>query len=215
MCNINKTNTNFKGNIMSKFIVVEGLDLAGKSSVIIPYLLEKLENTKHVADMKTGKISEKIREIFMDPECVNENTDWRTIAFLASTARSDMVKQEIIPALRNKQTVICDRYVDTSFVYNKKSDTTPIDTILNLSTHLEYPNVIIFAYCSYQEMINRKKLRDDNDQWDISSEEAYNEKLNRYRDQLNKRNCKVFEINTSGSIEETYEKLDSIIKEII
>lgn len=196
---------------MSKFITVEGLDCAGKTSVIIPYLESKLENTKFVADLKTGKISQKIREIFMDPECVTENTDWRTIAFLSATARSDLVVQEIIPALRSGQNVVCDRYVDTSFVYNMKSDTAPIDTILNLSTHLEYPNIILFAYCSYEEMVKRKQSRDDNDHWDISSEEAYNEKLERYREQLNRRNSKVFEIDTSGTIENTYELLDLII----
>lgn len=199
---------------MSKFITVEGLDLAGKTSVIIPYLESKLENTKFVADLKTGKISQKIREIFMSPECITENTDWRTIAFLSAAARSDLVVQEIIPALRSGKNVVCDRYVDTSFVYNMKSDTTPIDTILNLSTHLEYPNVIIFAYCSYDEMAKRKQGRDDNDHWDISSEEAYNEKLERYREQLNRRNSKVFEIDTSGTIENTYELLDLIIAQI-
>ena len=199
---------------MSNFITVEGLDLAGKTSVIIPYLESKLENTKFVADLKTGKISQKIREIFMDPECVTKNTDWRTIAFLAATARSDLVVQEIMPALQSGQNVVCDRYVDTSFVYNMKSDTTPIDTILNLSTHLEYPNIILFAYCSYAEMVKRKQSRCDNDHWDISSEEAYNEKLERYREQLNRRNSKVFEIDTSGTIENTYELLDLIIAQI-
>lgn len=203
---------------MSKLIVIEGLDASGKSSVIIPYLRSKLGEEKYhyVADMKSGLISQKIREIFMSPDCVHESTDWRTIALLASAARSDMVYQHIIPALKAKKNVICDRYVDTSFVYNKDSHKQPVDTILNLSTHLVYPHTIIFAYCSYEEMLTRKTLRDSslNDQWDIESKEEYNSKIERYRDQFKTRSCNVLEIDTSGSLDDTYSKLDLIISQL-
>lgn len=203
---------------MAKLIAVEGIDSSGKSSVIIPYLRSKLgeENFHYVADMKTGMISQKIREIFMSPDCVNEQTDWRTIALLASAARSDMVKQHIEPALKANKNVICDRYVDTSFVYNLDSHKQPVDTILNLSTHLVYPHIIIFAYCSYDEMVNRIGERDasQNDQWDIVSEDAYNDKLKRYREQFKSRNAKVIEIDTSGTLDETYDKLDKILFEL-
>lgn len=198
---------------MSKFITVEGLDCAGKTSVIIPYLKEKLNSDEYVfcADMKHGKLSEKIRDIFMDKECINETTDWRTIAFLASTARSNMVYQEIIPAMKLNKNVICDRYVDTSFVYNLKSDTTPVDTILNLSTHLIYPDIIIFAYCSFEEMLYRQSLRENNDQWDITNRTEYNNKLERYREQLNAKNTKIIEIDTSNSIANVHSLLDQIM----
>lgn len=199
---------------MSKLITVEGLDLSGKTSVIIPYLKSKLTNTDFYADLKSSSISSKIRDIFMDSNLINENTDWRTIAFLSAAARSDMVVQEIIPSLKSGKNVVCDRYVDTSFVYNLGSHTTPVDTILNLSTHLVYPNVTIFSYCSYEEMIKRKESRDDNDHWDIKDEAAYYDKLYRYKSQLSKRQCKVFELDTSGSIEQTYAKLDSIIENL-
>lgn len=203
---------------MAKLITVEGLDCAGKSGVIIPYLKSKLgeENFHYVADMKTGIISQKIREIFMSPECVTETTDWRTIALLASAARSDMVTQHIIPALKANKNVICDRYVDTSFVYNQESDKQPVDTILNLSTHLVYPHTIIFAYCSYDEMLDRKSKRDSslNDQWDIIAEDAYYDKLSRYREQFQTRNANVIEIDTTGTLDETYAKIDKILYEL-
>ena len=44
---------------MSLFIACEGLDAAGKTSVIIPYLQNKLDKEQNVflADMKTGNIA--------------------------------------------------------------------------------------------------------------------------------------------------------------
>ncbi len=202
---------------MSKFITIEGTDCAGKTSIIIPYLQKKLGTQDYlfVADMKTGKISQGIRNIFMDPDAVTEKADWRTIAFLSAAARSDLVTQEIIPALNCGKNVICDRYVDTAFVYNLKSDMTPVHTILNLSTHLVYPDVTIFAHCSYEEMLKRKGARQDNDQWDISSEEEYINKIERYHDQLNSRKSVVIEIDTSGTIEDTYLKLDEILDQLM
>lgn len=199
---------------MAKLITVEGLDASGKTSIIIPYLKEKLENTDFYADLNEDGVSKEIRKIFMNPDIVTDDMNWRTIAFLSAAARSDLVCKYIIPSLKAGKNVVCDRYVDTSFVYNMESHTTPIDTILNLSTHLVYPHAVIFAYCSYEEMMNRKSSRTDNDHWDISSESAYYEKLNRYQDQLKKRNGKVYTVETSGSIEDTYKKLDQIIQEI-
>ena len=90
-----------------------------------------------------------------------------------------------------------------------------VDTILNLSTHLVYPHIIIFAYCSYEELVKRKSTRDDNDQWDLADAEAYNSKLERYREQLNSRNAKVIELNTSCSIEEVYKMIDEQVLPLI
>lgn len=205
---------------MSLFITVEGLDCAGKTSIIIPYLQNKLDKEQNVflADMKTGNISKGIRKIFMDPESVTEKTDWTTIALLASVARSDMVHQEIKPALENNKNVFCDRYVDTSFVYNKESHTPVVASILDASTQGVVPNAVIFAYCSYSEMVRRKGLRDDNDQWDLTSEEEYNQKLKRYKDRLytSKTNCNtvVYELDSTNGLESVYQRLDEILKEI-
>lgn len=202
---------------MSLFIACEGLDAAGKTSVIIPYLQSKLDKEQNVflADMKTGNIAKGIRQIFMDPESVTEKTDWTTIALLASVARSDMVHQEIKPAIENNKNVFCDRYVDTSFVYNKESHFPIVKDILDASTQGMWPDVIIFAYCSYEEMIRRKGLREDNDQWDLSSKEEYDTKLQRYKDRLYRTSLhKVYEIDSSSGFEYVYQRLDEIIKEL-
>lgn len=197
---------------MSKLISVEGTDLAGKSNVIIPYLKSKLGIDKfdYYNDLKTGDLSASIREIFMNHNLIRDSTDWRTIAFLAAASRSDIVKNYIEPSLQNNKHVIIDRYVDTSFVYNLKSDTAPIDTILNLSTHLIYPDIVIFAYCSYEEMVKRKQQRsnEDNDHWDISSREEYDNIFYRYKSRLYAANKTVIEIDTSISIEDTHNQLD-------
>jgi thymidylate kinase len=64
-------------------------------------------------------------------------------------------------------------------------------------------------------VLKRKSTRDDNDQWDLADAEAYNSKLEHYREQLNSRNAKVIELNTSCSIEEVYKMIDEQVLPLI
>jgi thymidylate kinase len=73
-----------------------------------------------------------------------------------------------------------------------------------------YPDIVIFAYCSYEEMVKRKQKRseENNDQWDISSREEHDNIFYRYKSRLYSANKTVIEIDTSVSIEDTYRQLD-------
>lgn len=191
-------------------VAIEGMDCAGKTNVIIPYFKDRLK-AKFVADMKTGNISKSIRDIFMSEKHVTDKTNWATIAYLASAARSDMAFNDIKPCLDKGQLVFTDRYVDTSFVYNKKSDEPEIFDILKHSTLEINPDLVIFCFCSYEEMIDRLSNRNDNNQWDIKSEDSYNETYNKYVSHFKKMNRNVIMLDTSGSLDDTYEKLNEII----
>ena len=61
------------------------------------------------------KISEKIRQIILDPQ--NEEMDERTEALLYAAARRQHLVQVILPALSAGKIVICDRFVDSSLAY--------------------------------------------------------------------------------------------------
>lgn len=199
------------------FVTIEGMDCSGKSSVIIPYIMSKLDPRKsmNVADLRSSPIASKIRNIFMDPSLINNGNrtheDWVIIGMLASVARADMVLNEINPALLKGNVVICDRYVDTSFVYNQCSDKEDISKILDIGTLGLLPDFVIFSYCSYEEMISRKSNRSDNDVWDLVTKEAYEYIFNRYVDRLKSENRDFIMLDTSGTLEEVYNKLDYII----
>lgn len=59
-------------------------------------------------------MAERIREILLDPGV--EMDAW-TEAYLYAAARADLVRREILPMLDRGESVVCERYVDSSIAY--------------------------------------------------------------------------------------------------
>lgn len=100
------------------FITIEGPDGSGKSTQV--ELLQKhlkTEGKEVIITREPGgtKIGEKIRDIILDRE--NTEMDYVTEALLYAASRAQHVEQVIKPALLKGDVVICDRYVDSSIVY--------------------------------------------------------------------------------------------------
>ena len=100
------------------FISIEGPDGSGKSTQI--ELLKKFLMTKGreiIITREPGgtRIGEKIRNILLDREYTE--MDYITETLLYAASRAQHVEQVIKPALEKGNVVICDRYVDSSIVY--------------------------------------------------------------------------------------------------
>lgn len=101
------------------FITMEGPDGAGKTTVIhqlIP-LLEERTNVAITSTREPGgsRIAEDIRKIILD--VANQEMDVRTEAILYAAARRQHLTDRILPNLENGGIVFCDRFVDSSLVY--------------------------------------------------------------------------------------------------
>lgn len=100
------------------FITLEGGDGSGKTTVLgrvaaylqnhsMPYLI-----TREPGGIE---IAEKIRSIILDP--AHTAMDARTEALLYAASRSQHLAEVVEPALKEGLTVLCDRFVDSSLVY--------------------------------------------------------------------------------------------------
>lgn len=100
------------------FITIEGGEGSGKTTMIgrlaafmqnnsIPYLITREPGGIDIA--------EKIRSIILNPE--HTSMDARTEALLYAAARRQHLVEKVEPALAEGLTVICDRFVDSSLVY--------------------------------------------------------------------------------------------------
>lgn len=100
------------------FITFEGGDGSGKSTQI-GILRDRLTDAGYevVLTREPGgtQISEKIRELILDP--ANSEMDDMTETLLYAAARAQLVSQLIKPALQEGKVVICDRFVDSSMAY--------------------------------------------------------------------------------------------------
>lgn len=100
------------------FITFEGGDGSGKStqiSILKESLIKKGYDVILTREPGGTDISEKIRELILDPE--NGEMEDITEAYLYAAARAQLVRQLIKPALEEGKVVICDRFVDSSIAY--------------------------------------------------------------------------------------------------
>lgn len=100
------------------FLTLEGADGSGKSTKA-RFLVADLEalGVEVVSLREPGGtvISEKVRDILLDPE--NEVMAAECELLLYEASRAQLVREVIIPALERGAVVICDRFYDSTYAY--------------------------------------------------------------------------------------------------
>ncbi|MBT2290100.1 dTMP kinase [Paenibacillus albidus] len=100
------------------FITLEGGDGSGKTTVmgrVAAYLQNRSMPYRITREPGGVEIAEKIRSIILDP--AHTAMDARTEALLYAAARSQHLAEVVEPALKEGLTVLCDRFIDSSLVY--------------------------------------------------------------------------------------------------
>ena len=98
-----------------RFITVEGIDGAGKSThidALAAWLRSRGHNVVLTREPGGTPLAESLREIVL-----HQPMDALTEALLVFAARRDHLVQRIVPALERGATVLCDRFTDASFAY--------------------------------------------------------------------------------------------------
>jgi len=100
------------------FITFEGGEGSGKSTVIQEVqrrLIDKHFDVYVTREPGGSGIGEEIRQTLLKHE--NTNMDPLTEAYLFAAARRQHLIEQIVPKLHQDMVVLCDRYVDSSIVY--------------------------------------------------------------------------------------------------
>ena len=109
-----------KKNLKQKtvFITFEGIEASGKSSVIAHLKKHLQKRGLKIAEFRepgSTKIGEKIRDILLDKK--NKNLSPHTELLLYLAARTQLIEEKLIPAFKKYDCVICDRFFDSTLVY--------------------------------------------------------------------------------------------------
>lgn len=119
---------------MAAFISFEGVDGAGKSTQL-KLLLQFLEDqgVDYVFTREPGgtPLAEKIRTILLDPANVGMSVIAEALLFAAG--RAEHVRDVIRPALEAGKVVICDRFVDSSIVYQAYAGGLPVEFVTQIN----------------------------------------------------------------------------------
>ena len=116
------------------FITFEGLDGSGKTTqikLLYDYLKGKGLDVLTAVEPGGTEIGAKIRKILLDKDNHEMTYKTETLLFLAS--RAELVSKVISPALNKGRIVICDRFFDSTVVYQGIARGLGVDEILNMS----------------------------------------------------------------------------------
>ncbi len=101
-----------------KFISLEGIEGAGKSTqltFIADYLRDKGIDVLVTREPGGTQLGEQIRDLLLTPRAEKMTDDAELLLMFA--ARVQHVQQKVLPALKNGQWVVSDRFVDATFAY--------------------------------------------------------------------------------------------------
>ena len=182
---------------MTYLITLEGVEGSGKST-LIQYLKELIEGIgkKVIVTREPGgiEISEQIRSVILDTE--NTKMDGRTEALLYAAARRQHLVERIIPALKEGNVVLCDRFIDSSLAYQGYARGLGIDEVLSINEFAIgsfMPNLTLYLDLDPQiglSRIRKNKGREVNrlDLEEISFHlkvrEGYEEVIKRFPDRI-------------------------------
>lgn len=144
------------------FITFEGIDASGKSTqvkLLENYLINQNKKVIVVREPGGTNLSEKIREILLSKE--NFNMVKECEIFLFSASRAQLVREVIIPKLREGYIVISDRFHDSTTAYQglgRDISMEDVRVIHKIAIGDCIPDLTFFLDIPYEESIRRKKI---------------------------------------------------------
>ena len=199
------------------FITFEGLEGSGKSTQIersCAYLKDKKHDILFLREPGGVPVSEKIRDILLDVG--NEDMTHECEMLLYMSARAQLVRQIILPALEQGKTVISDRFLDSTLAYQGYGHDMDVEFIKDLgefvTDKLQPDLTIIFDIDPAKglERIQREKDRIERRDMDYHARvrEGYHD-IARH----NPKRVKVIE--SDRSIDEVFERVKQYMDDLL
>lgn len=196
---------------MGYFITFEGGEGTGKTT-IINYISKYLESKGYnvVSTREPGgiDIAEQIRSIILDIK--NTKMDYRTEALLYAASRTQHLAEKVIPALKENKIVLCDRYLDSSLVYQGIARGLGIDNVLKVNMFAtEYMPDITF-FIDVKPEICFKRLKDNNremDRLDLEKMDFHNMVYEGYKEVAKMYPKRIVSIDGDRKIEDIIEDI--------
>ena len=202
------------------FITFEGLDFCGKSTQVT-LLKDKLEamgkNVTLIREPGGTQISEKVREILLDKKNSEMHIEAELLLFSAS--RAQLVREKIVPLLKEGNFVISDRFHDSSIAYQgfgRGINLNSVKTIQKFAIGLAIPHLTFFIDLPLDEIDKRReKFGATNlDRIELSENEFYNRVRNGYID-MSLMEKRFVTIDGTLSIEEIHNKIIEVVQDWI
>ena len=191
------------------FITMEGPDGAGKSTqidLLKKYLEDKGYNILLTRDPGGNDISEAIRGIILNKDFTEMG--YMTELLLYASARAQLVKENIKPALEAGTAVIADRFVDSSAVYQGIGRGLGIDTVYKVNEFALQgimPDMTILMDLDAEVGLARKENQAELDRMERESVDFHKKVVAGYRDLADRYPERILKVDAALQVQEIHD----------
>lgn len=203
------------------FITFEGGEGSGKTTIANMIQKTLAQEGYHVVLTREPggvEIAEKIRDIIHDVKYIN--MDRKTEALLYAASRRQHLVEKVIPALENDAIVICDRFVDSSMVYQGIARGIGIDEVYQMNlfaTENILPKRTIFFDIQPEDGLKRVYENKDREvnRLDLENIDFHRKVYQGYLSLCDKFPNRIVKIDASLDIDHVYQQVLRKIREIL
>lgn len=203
---------------MKNFITIEGCEGVGKTAQtrMLKEYCEKTGQGNVLFTREPGGsyVAEKIREIILDAN--NHDMSDLCEAFLYASSRTQHLAEIVAPALAAGKTVICDRFVDSSYAYQGVARGIGLDLVKQLNAiaiNGYMPQYTLFLNLEPEAAFNRKGGVNTADRLEISGGEFHKKVYAAYCEFAAAEPERYIVIDASGTKFETHEKIKDALRQ--
>lgn len=172
------------------FITLEGSEGSGKSTqskMLTSFLKREGFKVIHIWDPGSTRFGESVRKILLTP---GPKFSDASEMLLYMAARAQLVEEKILPALKRREIVICDRFADATVCYQGHGlgiDIKLIDRLNKFVTKERMPDITFFLDANIKKGLKRsRKVKGFSDRIEQRSYDFYRKVRNGYLTQARK-----------------------------
>lgn len=197
------------------FITFEGCEGAGKSTqirLLSQYLAERGKECVVTREPGGSAISEAIRTVILDGK--NTAMTDECEALLYAAARAQHLSDTVLPALEAGKTVLCDRYLFSSFAYQgygRGLDMGFLRAVNSFALQGHMPDITLFLDIPPRSAFERKHGADQNDRIEQAGEAFHARVYQGYLRLAEEYPGQIVRVDCSGTKFETNEKIRALL----
>ncbi|MBU5459984.1 dTMP kinase [Anaerostipes sp. MSJ-23] len=204
---------------MGVFLTMEGPDGAGKSTqieLLRDYLSRKGYDIIVCREPGGTKISEAIRQVILNKDFTEMSH--MTELLLYTAARAQLMEEVIRPALKEGKVVICDRFVESSAVYQGIARGMGIELVYEINQYAigdTLPDLTIMIDLDAKTGISRKKEQAELDRMEREALDFHEKVVKGYREIAALHPERIYKVDGHQTIEEIHKKIAAAVDKII
>jgi len=198
--------------ISKRFITIEGIDGCGKSTqaeILSEWLSIKFGKNNVIKTYEPGGSGSEIRNILLNSSMCARS---ELLLFLAD--RMEHVQNVILPSINENKWVICERYIDSTLVYQSFGRGIPACELERLFSWCEFPlpQLTIFLDVPVDVAVSRVNLRKNKDRIESAGIDFIQKIYFAYK-QLSLDRKRIVRVDASLDVKKTADYVRNILEE--